>query len=294
MKIPKRLKENEIMVKVVDCTDATVTLVLYTKPNIVMRMMDETFGPDNWQVDHTAIPKGNGQMTMFCKVSVYDEERGRWISRDDAGEPVGNMSDKSQSTDAFKRACALFGVAKELKTLPEPIICRTYQPATDKEGNPVKLNGSQITETLINVTVNEDGTRSCHDSFSIVQYLLDDNGNICALCIEDDTTHKRVFTRDYRGDEQKKKEVAPSATITPLTSPELARYSLLKADVGAFAKQGLTIGNLKPDEQVWLFGKTQSQDIKRGLLELSMADSRIKDAFLKSDIIPDQLLKSYR
>ena len=32
-----------------------------------------------------------------------------------AGEPVGSHSDKSQATDALKRACALFGVAKELK-----------------------------------------------------------------------------------------------------------------------------------------------------------------------------------
>lgn len=294
MKKPRRLAESEIMVKVVECTETDVTLVLYTKPNIVMRLMDETFGPDNWQSEHTAVPKGNGLMTVFCRVSVYDEERGRWISRDDAGEPVGNMSDKSQSTDAFKRACALFGVAKELKTMPESIVCRTYMPETDKDGTPVKINGFQNTQTLINVTANEDGSFSCHDTFSIVQYLLDDNGNICALCIEDDTTHKRVFTRDYREGEKKKKETAPSATITPLTSPELARYSLQKADVGTFAKQGMTIGQLKPDEMVWLFGKTQSQDIKRGLLELSMVDPDIKNAFLKSEIIPDQLLKSYR
>lgn len=294
MKIPERLKTSEIMVKVVDCTDTTVTLVLYTKPNIVMRLMDETFGPDNWQTEHTAVPKGNGQMTVYCKVSVYDEERGRWISRDDAGEPVGNMSDKSQATDAFKRACALFGVAKELKTMPEPIVCRTFEPETDNNGNPVKLNGFQSTKTFINVTANDDGTFACHDSFSIVQYLLDENGNICALCIKDDTTGYRVFTRDYRNKAQEKTLSAPQTTITPLTSPELARFSLLKVDVGSFARKGMTLGQLQPDEIVWLFGSTKSQDIKRGCLELAMADNRIKDALLKSEINPDQLLKSYR
>lgn len=65
MKLPRRLKNEEIMVKVDHLTEKDVTLVLYTKPTVIMNIMDETFGPDGWQVEHTAIPKGNGHMTMY-------------------------------------------------------------------------------------------------------------------------------------------------------------------------------------------------------------------------------------
>lgn len=292
MKQPRNLRNDEIMVKVTNITDTSVTLVLYTKPPVVTRLMDETFGPDNWQVNHTVISKGNGQIAMLCKVSVYDEERQRWISRDDAGEPVGKGSDKSHATDAMKRACALFGVAKELKTMPEPIICRTFIPQTDKDGNPDKLNGFVQTETLINVTANPDGSYSCPDTFSIVQYMLDDDGNICALCIKDETTHKRIFTRDYRTNKQEK-QLTPGA-ITALSSSELARFSILKADVGVFAKNGLTLGKLQPDELRWLFGMTKSPQIKRGCLEIAEALPEYKKVFLEGQINPDELLKTYR
>lgn len=289
MKLPRRLKNEEIMVKVDHLTEKDVTLVLYTKPTVIMNIMDETFGPDGWQVEHTAIPKGNGHMTMLCKVSVYDENRKTWISRDDAGEPVGSHSDKSQATDALKRACALFGVAKELKTMPEEIIVPAFRPKTDENNNAVKRNGFQETETLINITKNDDGTLSCMDRFSIVQYLLDDTGNICALCIKDDTTGKRIFTRDYRNNSIPK----PSA-IAPLSAAELARFSMLKADMGAFARKGNTIGELQPDELRWLFGRTKSTDIKRGCLEIAEAIPEYKEEFVTAGFNPDELLKEFR
>lgn len=298
MKEPRNLLENEIEIKVIDCTLNEVMLGLYTKPQVVYELMNETYGSNNWTSEHTVIPKGDGLVVMLCKISIYDEERQRWISRDDVGEPIGTLyPDKTQSTDAFKRACAQFGVAKELKTMPEPIVCRTFIPAKDKNNNEIKINGFQQTKTLINVTAEENGSLSCHDHFSIVQYLLDEKRNICALCIKDDTTGERIFTRDYRIDAQKKERKAPSAAstvITPLSSPELARFSLLKADTGAFAKKGMTLGQLKPDELLWLFGSTKKLDIKRGCLELALADPSIKEVFLHNNIVPDQLLKELR
>ena len=190
----------------------------------------------------------------------------------------------------LKRACALFGVAKELKTLPEAIICRTFEPALDEAGNPVKLNGFPTTKALINVTHTQDGSWECRDTFSIVQYLLDDKGNICALCIRDDSTGERVFCVDYRNN----RNPPVRSDIMPLTSAELARYSLLVADVGSFARSNITLGKMKPDELRWLFGATSSLDIKRGCLELAKAFPEIKDCFLQGDINPDALLKQFR
>ena len=292
MKKPRNLTNEELMIKVDNCTETEVTLVLYTKPATIMELMDETYGAENWQAEHTIVSKGNGQVAMLCKISVYDDKHNRWIARSDAGEPVGlgNHADKSQATDALKRACALFGVAKELKTLPEAIICRTFEPALDEAGNPVKLNGFPTTKTLINVTHTQNGSWECRDTFSIVQYLLDDKGNICALCIRDDSTGERVFCVDYRNN----RNPPVRSDIMPLTSAELARYSLLVADVGSFARSNITLGKMKPDELRWLFGATSSLDIKRGCLELAKAFPEIKDCFLQGDINPDALLKQFR
>lgn len=294
MKLPRKLSNDEIMVKVDHCTETEVTLVLYTKPTVVTRLMDETYGSGNWQCEHTVVSKGNGQIAMVCKVGVYDEEANRWVYRSDVGEPIGEHSDKSQATDSLKRACALFGVARELKTMPEPIVCRAFKPQEDENGNPVKVNGFQATTTLINITKEEDGRITCRDSFSIVQYLTDDDGNISALCIKDENTKQRVYIRDFRSDTQSKSLSVPDIAIAPLSSSELARFSLMKADVGAFAKKGMTLGQLQPDELRWLFGNTNSADIKRGCLELAEAIPEIKEFFLKGEINPDQLLKNYR
>ena len=173
--------------------------------------------------------------------------------------------------------------------MPEEIIVPAFRPKTDENNNAVKRNGFQETETLINITKNDDGSLSCMDRFSIVQYLLDDTGNICALCIKDDTTGKRIFTRDYRNNSIPK----PSA-IAPLSAAELARFSMLKADMGAFARKGNTIGELQPDELRWLFGRTKSTDIKRGCLEIAEAIPEYKEEFVTAGFNPDELLKEFR
>lgn len=290
MKKPRNLFENEICVKVDKVTEHTVTLILYVKPPVVKNIMDETFGNDNWMSELSAIPKQFGGVTMISKVSVWDEERERWISRSDCGEPIANGSDKSQATDALKRSCALFGVAAELKTLPKPIICDVKKPACDANGNKLKLNGFQQQDTYINVTVENDGSYSCHDSFSITQYKLDEKGNIAALCIKNNTTGKIIFKEIF----DEKSASYKGNSITPLSSPEIARLKLLKADCGPMATQGKKLSELDTEELIWLFGATKNNDIKRAILEISKADERLFKTFIGLDINPDTLLKTYR
>ena len=80
--------------------------MLYTDRITIMNIMDETYGVGKWQTSHKTRTKGDGSTEMFCEVKVFNEEIGQWLSRDDAG--LG-MNDKTQSTDAFKRACVLWG-----------------------------------------------------------------------------------------------------------------------------------------------------------------------------------------
>ena len=80
-----------------------------------MQILDETFGPMNWETDYKEI-KGN----LFCGIGVDNGERVVWKwdcgieSRED-GE--GNEK-KGEASDAFKRAGFKWGIGRELYTAP--------------------------------------------------------------------------------------------------------------------------------------------------------------------------------
>lgn len=160
-----------------------------------MNIMDETYGVGKWQTSHKTRTKGDGSTEMFCEVKVFNEEIEQWLSRDDAGLGI---NDKIQSTDAFKRACVLWGVGTELYSLPEEkIVIDAYRPAVDSYGKPIELNGIQQNETIVNVEQDENGNYFCPDVFKITQYHLDDKYMIDGLAIKNLSTGK-WFTHLFR------------------------------------------------------------------------------------------------
>ena len=46
-----------------------------------MNILDETFGPMNWKRNHKLV--GN---TMYCSISVWDEDKHQWVEKEDAGK----------------------------------------------------------------------------------------------------------------------------------------------------------------------------------------------------------------
>lgn len=89
------------------------SVLLYKDARVDMRILDETFGPMNWQRSHEVI---NGN--LFCTVSVWDEEKGQWISKQDVGVESKTEAEKGQASDSFKRACFNLGIGRELYTAP--------------------------------------------------------------------------------------------------------------------------------------------------------------------------------
>ena len=80
-----------------------------------MEIMDHTFGPMNWQRKHEVIGG-----SLYCIISVWDEEKKQWISRMDVGTE-GNTNterEKTLASDAFKRAAVSFQIGRELYTAP--------------------------------------------------------------------------------------------------------------------------------------------------------------------------------
>lgn len=89
------------------------SLLLYKDARCDMRIMDETFGQMNWARQHELI--GN---RLYCIVSVYDAERGQWVSKQDVGTESNTEKEKGQASDSFKRACTNWGIGRELYTAP--------------------------------------------------------------------------------------------------------------------------------------------------------------------------------
>lgn len=108
----RRLKENEIEVRLQKESEFGAMLLLYKDARCDMNILDETVGPFNWQREHMVIAD-----TMYCGVSIRDEQ-GMWVTKWDAGSEGNYEKGKSQASDSFKRACFNWGIGRELYTSP--------------------------------------------------------------------------------------------------------------------------------------------------------------------------------
>lgn len=88
-------------------------LLLYKDARVDMRIMDQVFGPGNWQRSHEVI---NGN--LFCNIDVWDAEKQTWVRKQDVGVESNTEKEKGQASDAFKRAGFNWGVGRELYTSP--------------------------------------------------------------------------------------------------------------------------------------------------------------------------------
>ena len=115
----RALKANEIQcrVKTIKADEKTnkygCSLLLYKDARCDMKILDETYTPMNWKKEYTQI---NGN--LFCTVSVWDEKKNQWISKQDVGVESYTEKEKGQASDSFKRACFNWGIGIELYTAP--------------------------------------------------------------------------------------------------------------------------------------------------------------------------------
>ena len=96
------------------------SLLLYKNARVDMQILDETFGRFGWKRSHELI---NGR--LYCTVSIYDNEKGQWVSKQDVGVESNTEAEKGQASDAFKRACFNVGIGRELYTAPKIFISLT-------------------------------------------------------------------------------------------------------------------------------------------------------------------------
>ncbi len=107
----RTLKANEIECRVGTINEKGLTLLLYKDARCDMNILDETVGCLNWKREHT---RDNAN----CIVSIYDENKKEWVSKEDTGKESFNEAEKGLASDSFKRACVNWGIGRNLYTAP--------------------------------------------------------------------------------------------------------------------------------------------------------------------------------
>lgn len=122
----RNLRADEIDVRVATVTENGCTLLLYKDARCDMNILDETVGSMNWQRVHT---RDNAN----CIVSLWDEKKKQWISKEDTGTESFTEKEKGLASDSFKRACFNWGIGRELYT--SPFIFVKVETARDSRTN---------------------------------------------------------------------------------------------------------------------------------------------------------------
>lgn len=89
------------------------SILLYKDARCDMRLLDEVVGASNWKRRHKLIGDN-----LYCEVSIYDETKREWVSKEDVGTESRTEAEKGQASDSFKRACFNWGIGRELYTAP--------------------------------------------------------------------------------------------------------------------------------------------------------------------------------
>lgn len=143
------LKADEIDVRVAKIftgkSGSGVKLLFYKDARVDQNILDETVGPMNWQRKHD---RDNAN----CIVSIWDDTKQQWISKEDTGTESKTEAAKGLASDSFKRACFNWGIGRELYTAPDTMVW-------NKEGN-------------VNVRIDDNGR--CKDRFAVTELTVKD------------------------------------------------------------------------------------------------------------------------
>ena len=157
------LNADEIEARVSIVKSSGVSLLLYKDARCDMNILDETVGAMNWMRTHS---RDNAN----CTVSLWDDDKKMWISKEDTGTESYTEKEKGLASDSFKRACFNWGIGRELYTAPF-----IWIPAS-------------------NCNILTKGTGyTCNDRFSVTEIGYDDKRRINHLVIVNNRTKDIVF-----------------------------------------------------------------------------------------------------
>lgn len=166
MRAFRPLREDEIECRIAEIKKqgAGLTLLLYKTARTDAALLDEVYGAQNWQNDFKML---DGKLYGGIGIRFSND----WIWRWDCGTESNMEAEKGQASDAFKRAGFKWGLGTELYSAP-----RIFVP---KEKCNIK---------------DYNGKLKCYDNFHVEKIVYDEQGNINALAIWNDTIGRRCYT----------------------------------------------------------------------------------------------------
>lgn len=156
----RKLRADEIDCRVATVNEKGASILLYKDARVDQNILDETVGAMNWKNTYSRDNKN-------CTVSIWDEAKKEWISKENTGTESNTEAEKGLASDSFKRACFNWGIGRELYSAPF-----VWFKAADIELKP-KRNGAGVTT---------------FDKFSVAKLTYDELGNIENLAVRDDRT----------------------------------------------------------------------------------------------------------
>lgn len=191
----RKLHADEIDCRVAQGSEKGVSLLLYKDARVDQRLLDETFGPMNWQRSHQII---DGR--LYCTISVWDDDKKLWVSKQDVGTESNTEAEKGQASDSFKRAGFNWGIGRELYSAPFIWIkasnCKmeSYKDRNNKE------------------------KWTTRDKFAVKTITYNEKGEIETLKIVNAKTGTNVFTygvkaEDAKAPKQEEPKEYPKSTL---------------------------------------------------------------------------------
>lgn len=86
-------------------------VVAYVSNSAIQKRLDDVFGPFGWQVSFKDWKNGNAQL---CTISIYDEEKQQWISKEDGAPNTDIEPIKGGISDSMKRCARMYGIGRYL------------------------------------------------------------------------------------------------------------------------------------------------------------------------------------
>jgi len=94
------------------------SILAYKDARVDMEVLDRVVGRSNWQVKYQRDSKG----ILQCSVGIWDPEKalgsGDWVWKTSNGTESDYESEKGEYSDAFKRACFMWGIGRQLYDFP--------------------------------------------------------------------------------------------------------------------------------------------------------------------------------
>jgi len=110
---PFSFKDVEWKIQFTSQDKARGMAVAYLNSRAIQTRLDEVVGAANWK--NAYVPwQSNAQL---CGLSIYDSERGEWVTKYDGAENTDIESVKGGLSDSFKRAACLWGIGRYLYEL---------------------------------------------------------------------------------------------------------------------------------------------------------------------------------